>query len=286
MKAAMFELSLSAMLLSVCVSVASVTADAQTKKLRLGVEGAYPPFSELGPDGKLKGWEIEIADALCKQMKAECSLVQLSFDGMIPALQSRKIDAVIASMSITQERKRAVDFSDKYYKTPARFVVKNGVKLDISPAGLKGKRIGVQRATIFDRFLADQFKDVQVVRYAKQDEVYLDLASGRIDAALQDVVAAQEGFLKTPQGKSFGFTGPSYVDAKYFGEGAGVAFRKGDTALREDFNRAIAAIRANGAYQKIQDVYFNFDIYGAPPASSAPAAVAAPAAAPAAAAKK
>ena len=286
MKAAMFELSLSAMLLSVCVSVASVTADAQTKKLRLGVEGAYPPFSELGPDGKLKGWEIEIADALCKQMKAECSLVQLSFDGMIPALQSRKIDAVIASMSITQERKRAVDFSDKYYKTPARFVVKNGVKLDISPAGLKGKRIGVQRATIFDRFLADQFKDVQVVRYAKQDEVYLDLASGRIDAALQDVVAAQEGFLKTPQGKSFGFTGPSYVDAKYFGEGAGVAFRKGDTALREDFNRAIAAIRANGAYLKIQDAYFNFDIYGAPPAPSVPAAVATSAAAPAAAAKK
>ena len=281
MKAAMFELSLSAMLLSVCVSVASVTADAQTKKLRLGVEGAYPPFSELGPDGKLKGWEIEIADALCKQMKAECSLVQLSFDGMIPALQSRKIDAVIASMSITQERKRAVDFSDKYYKTPARFVVKNGVKLDISPAGLKGKRIGVQRATIFDRFLADQFKDVQVVRYAKQDEVYLDLASGRIDAALQDVVAAQEGFLKTPQGKSFGFTGPSYVDAKYFGEGAGVAFRKGDTALREDFNRAIAAIRANGVYQKIQGAYFSFDIYGAPPASSVSAA-----AAPAAAAKK
>jgi len=277
MKISMRNLCLPVMLLAVFVSVASVNAGAQTKKLRLGVEGAYPPFSELGPDGKLKGWEIDIANALCKEMKADCTLVQLSFDGMIPALQSRKIDAVIASMSITEERKRAVDFSDRYYKTPARFVVKNGVKLDISPAGLKGKRIGVQRATIYDRFLADQFKDVQVVRYGKQDEVYLDLASGRIDAALQDVVAAQEGFLKTPQGKNFGFVGPSYEDPKYFGEGAGAALRKGDTALREDFNRAIAAIRANGVYKKIQDAYFNFDIYGVAPAAPAAAATTAPA---------
>ncbi|MCE2724445.1 MAG: ABC transporter substrate-binding protein [Burkholderiales bacterium] len=250
----------------------SAAALAQAKKVRLGVEGAYPPFSEIDTSGKLKGFDIDMANALCSQMKVECVMVQLSFDGMIPALNSRKIDAVIASMSITDERKKAVDFSDKYYKTPARFVVKTGVKLDITPAGLKGKRIGVQRSTVFDRFLGENFKGADVVRYTKQDEVFLDLASGRIDAALQDSVAAQEGFLKTAQGKSFTFIGPSYEDPKYFGYGAGIAVRKGDNALREDFNRAIAAIRANGGYKKIQDAYFDFDVYGAPAATAAGAA--------------
>ncbi len=248
------------------LAVTATPAQAQAKKIRIGVEGAYPPFSEIDTTGKLKGFDIDIANAVCAQMKAECNLVQLSFDGMIPALQSRKIDAVIASMSITDERKKAVDFSDKYYKTPAQFVVKNGSTLDISPAGLKGKRIGVQRSTTHDRFVGDNFKSADIVRYTKQDEVFLDLAAGRVDAALLDMIAAQIGFLKTPQGKNFRFVGPVYEDPKYFGVGAGIAIRKGDNALREELNRAIAAIRANGTYKKIQDVYFDFDVYGAPPA--------------------
>jgi arginine/ornithine transport system substrate-binding protein len=262
----------------VCVSG---NADAQPKKLRIGVEGAYPPFSEIDASGKLKGFDIDIANALCVELKAECTLVQLSFDGMIPALNSRKIDAVIASMSITEERRKAVEFSDKYYKTPARMVIKTGSKLEISPAGLKGKRIGVQRSTTHDRFVGDTFKDATIVRYGKQDEVFLDLASGRLDAALLDMIAAQTGFLKTPQGKGFGFIGPVYDEPKYFGVGAGVAVRKNDTSLREDINRAIVAIRANGVYKKIQDVYFDFDVYGTPvslPAAKTTPAPAAPAA--------
>jgi arginine/ornithine transport system substrate-binding protein len=253
---------------ALCLSVAGV-GHAQTKKIRLGVEGAYPPFSEIDTSGKLKGFDIDIANALCAQLKAECTMVQLSFDGMIPALQSRKIDAVIASMSITDERKKAVDFTDKYYKTPAQFVVKKGVALDISTAGLKGKRVGVQRSTTHDRFVGDNFKSADVVRYTKQDEVFLDLAAGRVDAALLDMIAAQVGFLKTPQGKNFTFVGPVYEDPKYFGVGAGIAVRKGDNALREDLNRAIAGIRGNGVYKKIQDVYFDFDVYGAAPAAAA-----------------
>jgi arginine/ornithine transport system substrate-binding protein len=220
----------------------------------------------------LKGFDIDIANALCAQMKVECVMVQLSFDGMIPALNSRKIDAVIASMSITDERKKAVDFTDKYYKTPAQFVVKKGSTLEITPAGLKGKRVGVQRSTTHDRFVGDNFKSADIVRYTKQDEVFLDLASGRVDAAVLDMIAAQVGFLKTPQGKNFNFVGPVYDDPKYFGVGAGIALRKGDNALREDFNKAIVAIRANGVYKKIQDVYFDFDVYGAPAATAAAAA--------------
>ncbi len=231
-------------------------------KIRIGVEGAYPPFSSVGPDGKLKGFDIDIANALCAQMKAQCTMVQQDFDGMIPALQAKKFDIIIASLSITPERLKSVDFSDKYYKTPARFVAKAGSTLDVSAAGLKGKRVGVQRATIHDRYATEQFAGAEVVRYAKQDEVFLDLAAGRLDGTLVDSVAADEGFLKTPAGKGFGFVGPVFTDETYFGVGAGIAMRKGDTAMRDRLNAAIKAIRGNGVYKKIQDTYFTFDVYG------------------------
>jgi arginine/ornithine transport system substrate-binding protein len=232
------------------------------KKIRLGVEGAYPPFSSIAPDGKLVGFDIDIANALCAEMKAECTLVQQDFDGMIPGLMARKFDAVVASMSITDERKKSVDFTDKYYQTPARLVLKKGATLTLTPEGLKGKRIGVQRTTVHDRFATDTFKGAEIVRYAKQDDVFLDLAAGRIQATLVDSVAADSGFLKTPKGKEFAFFGPTYDDTKYFGVGAGIAIRKQDAALRDKFNAAIKAIRANGTYKKIQDKHFDFDVYG------------------------
>lgn len=232
------------------------------KKIRIGVEGAYPPFSEVGPDGKLKGFDIDMANALCAEMKAECTLVQQEWDGMIPALNARKFDAIIASMSATEERRKSVNFSDKYYNTPARLVAKAGAGLQPTAEGLKGKKIGVQRATIHDRFVTDQFKQSQIVRYAKADEVYLDLAAGRIDVAMGDSVAIDGGFLKTPAGKGFAFFGPDYNDEKYFGTGSSIAVRKSDEALAQKFNAAIKAIRANGTYKKIQDKYFDFDVYG------------------------
>jgi arginine/ornithine transport system substrate-binding protein len=257
------------LLLAACFPIAALAGAASSGalaadalKIRIGVEGAYPPFSSVGPDGKLKGFDIDIANALCAEMKAQCTLVQQDFDGMIPALQARKFDIIIASLSITPERRKVVDFSDKYYKTPARFVTRAGNGLEVSPAGLKGKRIGVQRSTIHDRFATDQFKQSEIVRYAKQDEVFLDLAAGRIDGTLVDSVAADEGFLKQPAGKGFAFAGPVYTDETYFGTGAGIAMRQGDTAMRERLNAAIKAIRANGVYKKIQDSYFSFDVYG------------------------
>ncbi|MGA0609133.1 ABC transporter substrate-binding protein [Caldimonas sp. KR1-144] len=241
-------------------------ADGPTR-LRIGVEGAYPPFSEVGPDGKLKGFDIDIANALCARMKAQCSLVQQDFDGMIPALAARKFDAIIASMSITPERQKQVLFTDKYYQTPARLVAKAGAGFETTPAGLKGKRIGVQRSTIHDRYATDKFIGAEIVRYTKQDEVYLDLAAGRIDAALADSIATEVGLLKTPQGKGFAFFGPLYTEPSYFGIGAGIALRKSDTALAARFNDALRAIRADGTYQKIAERYFNFDVYGDPPAT-------------------
>jgi lysine-arginine-ornithine-binding protein len=185
------------------------------------------------------------------------------WDGIIPGLNAKKYDAIIASMSITDERKKVVDFTDRYYKTPARFVRKMGSKVEITDAGLKGKKVGVQRATIHENFLKDKYgKVVEVRSYATQDEANLDMAAGRIDLLLADSVVLSEGFLKTPDGKAFEFVGPDFTDKKWFGDGAGIALRKGDKELREAINKAIAQIRADGTYKKINDKYFAFDVYG------------------------
>ncbi len=237
------------------------------KKVRIGVEGAYPPFSSTTADGKLVGFDIDIAMALCKAMGAECTLVPQDWDGIIPALLARKYDAIIASMSITEERKKKVAFTNKYYNTPAKFVAKKGTVKDFDRSGLAaataGKKIGVQRATIHDNFITSEGGEgVVVKRYATQDEAYLDLAAGRVDMLLADSVAMSDGFLKKPEGKDYEFVGPDLTEKKYFGEGVGVAIRKKDTDLIELFNKAIVQIRSDGTYKKIQDKYFDFNVYG------------------------
>ena len=231
-------------------------------KIRIGVEGAYPPFSSVEKDGTLKGFDIDIAMALCEEIGAECVLVPQDWDGIIPALMARKYDAIIASMSITEERKKKVAFSDKYYNTPAKFARKKGSGIAISKAGMKGKTVGVQRATIHDNFITGEFGDsVEIKRYGTQDEAYLDAISGRVDLLLADSIAMEAGFLKTDQGKGWEFVGPGYSDPKYFGVGAGIAVRKSDGELAKLFSLAIKVIRSNGVYHMINGKYFAFDVY-------------------------
>jgi len=233
------------------------------KKVRIGVEGAYPPFSYVTPEGELAGFDIDIAKALVAAMGAEVELVAQDWDGIIPALLAKKYDAIIASMSITEERKKKVAFTNKYYNTPAKFVCKKGAMTEFSKEAIKGKKVGVQRATIHDNYLTDNYgKDVEVVRYGTQDEAYLDLVAGRVDLLLADSVALSDGFLKKPEGQDFQFIGPDLTDKKWFGDGAGIAIRKGDKDLAELFNKAIDQIRADGTYKKIQDKYFDFNVYG------------------------
>ena len=223
------------------------------------------PAVQLGRarTAQLVGFDIDIAKALCAEMKVECTLVPQDWDGIIPALLAKKYDAIVASMSITEERKQKVDFTKKYYQTPARFVAKKGAGIEITKEGLAGKKVGVQRATTHDSFLTDNFGDaVEVVRYATQDEANLDLVAGRVDLLLADSVALSEGLLKTEQGKDFEFVGPAYSDEKWFGQGVGIAIRKSDTDLRDKLNAAIDAIRANGTWDKIAAKYFDFDVYG------------------------
>lgn len=245
------------------VALAGVADAKEWTKIRIGVEGAYPPFSMVSPEGELQGFDIDIAKALCEEMKVECTLVQQDWDGIIPALLVRKYDAIVASMSITEERKQKVDFTNKYYHTPARFVARKGAGIEISQEGLTGKKVGVQRATIHDSFLTDNFGDVvEVVRYGTQDEANLDLVAGRVDMLLADSIALRDSVLQGENGDEFEFVGPPYNDPKWFGEGAGIALRKDEPELKEMFNKAIDAIRANGKYDEIAQKYFDFDVYG------------------------
>ncbi len=238
-------------------------------KVRFATEGAYPPFNMVGTDGSVQGFDVDLANALCEEMKAECTWVKQEWDGMIPALMSRKFDAISASMSITAERKKKVDFTDKYYTTPLALVAKKGAALTPDIESLKGRRIGVQRGTVADNFATRFWADngVELVRYAKQEEAYLDLASGRIDASWVDALEADGGFLVKPAGADYAFAGSMIYgrnaeERAVIGEGVGIAVRKQDKALKDKLNKALAAVRGNGTYDRIRAKYFAYDIYG------------------------
>jgi arginine/ornithine transport system substrate-binding protein len=241
-----------------------LTMAEEAKPLRIGIEAAYPPFAFKTPEGAISGFDYDIGVALCEEMKVECKWIEQEFDGLIPALKVRKFDAVLSSMSITEERLKSVDFTGKYYHTPAKLAMKAGTVLNDPLVDLKGKKVGVQRASIYDRYATDVFAPagVEVVRYSSQNEIFLDMNSGRLDATLADVVNIDDGFIKTDAGKGFALIGPDYNDTKYFGEGAGIAVRKGDKALADKISAAILAIRANGKYKEVQDKYFDFNVYG------------------------
>ena len=165
------------------------------KTIRVGVEGAYPPFSFVTPDGRLDGFDIDIAKAVVKAAGAKIVLVAQDWDGIIPALLARKYDCIIASMSITEERKKKVAFTHKYYQTPAKFVVRKGTMKEFSRAALKGKSIGVQRATIHDKYLTDNYgNDVKVKGYGSQDEVILIFRQEGLTCFLLTVSQLQRDF--------------------------------------------------------------------------------------------
>lgn len=251
-------LVLCALILTVAVAQAK-----DWKKVRVAVEGAYPPFSQVAPDGTVFGFDVDIAVALCEAMGAEPVLVTQAWDGMIPGLIARKYDTIIASMSITEERLEKVDFSNKYYQTPAKFMIKKGLIPEFTIDAIKGKTVGVQRETVHDKYLTEIYgKDVEIKRYGSLDEAYLDVEAGRIDIVMADSVALMEGFLSKDRGNQYEFVGPDMVDPKLFGPGIGAAVRKKDTDLKNKLNAAIATIRANGTYEKIQNKYFNFNVYG------------------------
>lgn len=242
------------------LTLAAQAAYAETVRVGVAAE-PYPPFTEPDAAGNWTGWEIEFMNAVCAEAKLDCVVTPVSWDGIIPALTTNKIDAIIGSMSITEERMKTIDFSDKYYNTPSVIATAKGSGITPDAAGLKGKIVGVQVSTIHQDYVTAHFGDVaaEIKEYQTQDEANQDLAAGRVDAIMADSLAV-DAFVKSDT--CCEIVGAVADDPAILGAGVGIGLRKGDDELRGKFNKAIAAIRENGTYAEFSKAYFDFDIYG------------------------
>ena len=247
-------------LLAAAILLAAGSAQAQ---VRIGVAAEpYPPFASPDAGGNWVGWEIEIIDAICTAAALDCVITPTAWDGIIPALVSGRIDAIMASMSITEDRLQTIDFSEPYYNTPTVIVGQRSMQMDATPEGLAGMVLGVQVSTIHQTYAQAYFEGATEIRtYQTQDEANQDLASGRIDATQADSLA-MEAFLASDAGACCEIKGTVAMDEAILGRGVGAGVRKGDDELREAINRGIAAILADGTYDAITARYFETSIYG------------------------
>jgi arginine/ornithine transport system substrate-binding protein len=249
-------------------AAAPAEAPSQFPEIRVAIDPTYKPFTYKTDSGEPAGFDVDVAKALCDELKSKCVFVEQAWDGMIPGLQAKKYDAIISSMSITEERKQAVDFTGKYYNTPSCVVVKAALNLNADAANFKGKKIGVLKASTQEKYAMGELQPVgaTIVAYDAQDQVYLDIKSGRLDGTVADVVEVNGGFLSTPDGKDYACAGariPVEFDAKYFGAGAGIAVRKEDTALRDALDAGIKAIRDSGKWKELAEKHVpGVDIWG------------------------
>lgn len=243
---------------------ASAIAFAKAEEVKVGFSPeAYPPFYSADASGNWTGWEVDIVNAICAEAKVDCVMTPIPWDGLIPALNSKKIDAIMNSMSITAKRMEEIDFSNKYYNTPTAIIGPKGEQFGASPADIKGKILGVQVSTVHAEYAKKHFAEAaEIKEYQTQDEANQDLAAGRIDATQADSIAL-DAFLKSEQGMACcDMKGNVAEDLEILGPGVGAGVRKDDTELKEKINAAIKAIRDNGKYQEITKKYFDFDIYG------------------------
>lgn len=248
-------------LIALIITFSAGLASAETVRVAFGAE-PYPPFTSPDASGKWVGWEIEMIELVCKEAKLDCELAPTMWDGIIPALMSKKVDMIMGSLSITEAREKKVDFSDAYFKPNAVVVGTKNMKFEPTPEGLKGKLVGVQTATTHAAYAEKYFKDSKLKQYQTQDEINQDLVSGRIDATQADAPAMTE-FMESKEGIACcEIKGEVAYDAAILGRGVGVAVRKGDDALREKINAAIKATRASGEYQKLSMKYFGMDVFG------------------------
>ena len=225
------------------------TATEAPLNIKIATESSYKPFSYTDADGKLIGYEIELVDALCAQMKAECEVISQDWDGLIPGLNAQKFDAAIAGMSITPERKEVVDFSDPYFHSGIILIGKKGD--DISIDSLKGQPIASQRSTVSSQYLQDEHADADIKLYDTQDNAYLDLTSGRVRGMMSDKVTGTD-WLKTEAGSGYEIKGQEISSDD---DAMGIAFRKGDPLVAK-FNAALAELKDNGTYDQITGSYF------------------------------
>lgn len=248
--------------LAAAAIAATLTTTASAETLRLGTEGAYPPFNYTESDGTIAGFDVDIGLELCKRIGVECEVVAQDWDGIIPGLLAKKYDFIIASMFITEERKKQVDFTDPYYLAAMTHVVPKGSDItEFTSESLAGKVIGAQSSTTQADYAEATYADSDVRLYPTQDEVNLDMTSGRIDLQVGDMLPMLDWTTKSDDGGCCELAGEPITDPAFVGEGVGIAIRQEDDELREKLNGALAEIREDGTYQTINDKYFDIDVY-------------------------
>ncbi|MBN9063263.1 MAG: hypothetical protein BGP06_10145 [Rhizobiales bacterium 65-9] len=245
------------------VAVGAIGAHAQQKEwkeIRIGTEGAYPPFNNLNARKELEGFEIDYMNALCDKMKVKCTWVVQDWDGIIPALLAGKYDVIVAGMNATDERKKRVDFTTVYTRTPiAVIAAKSVASADFSPAALKGKAIGTQGSTIHANYLEKYYKDSTIRLYPTQEEANLDLENGRLDYVVADKMSLDD-FLNNKGKDCCKEVGLIERDPAIHGPGTAMAVRKEDTALRDMISKAIEESLKDGSFEKVRVKWFKFAI--------------------------
>lgn len=236
--------------LATMLATASFSANA-ADKISFGSSATYPPFESLDASNQIVGFDMDLAKALCKQMQAECTFTNHAFDSLIPSLKFRKYDAVISGMDITPERSKQVAFTDPYYANSAVVIAKKGAFTSL--ADLKGKRIGMENGTTHQKYLQDKHPEIKTVSYDSYQNAIIDLKNGRIDGVFGDTAVVNEWLKTNPQ---LGTVGEHVTDPQYFGTGLGIAVRPENQALLKKLNAALAAIKADGTLQKINDQWF------------------------------
>ncbi|KGD73527.1 arginine ABC transporter substrate-binding protein [Tatumella morbirosei] len=229
---------------------ASLSASAATT-LHFATEASYPPFEFIGTDNKIQGFDVDLANAICKKIDATCVFSNQSFDSLIPGLKFRRYDAVMAGMDITPDREKQVLFTQAYYDNSALFIAQKGKFTDI--ASLKGLRVGVQNGTTHQKYLTDKHPEITMVPYDSYQNAMLDLQNGRLNAVFGDTAVVNEWLKKDPK---LGAVGNKVTDKDYFGTGLGIAVRQGNTALQKSLNDGLTAVKADGEYQKIYHKWF------------------------------
>ncbi|NWN81700.1 MAG: transporter substrate-binding domain-containing protein [Halomonas sp.] len=234
------------------------TASAEIDDIRIGVDVPYEPMEYRTPAGELTGFDIDLGNALCAEIGIDCEWVVQGWDGIIPGLMARKYDAIMSSMTINEQRREQVLFSEPYITPPSAWFAPADVELGtLSEETLEGMTIGVQRGTLQDNYATDMYGDVaDVNRYATADDMVLDMDSGRLDAVFLDFPIGKSTLLDSDAG-DYKVVGEMITEPKeYFGEGFGMAFRQRDQELAEAFNEALAELKENGTYDEIHAEYF------------------------------
>ncbi|EJY0881630.1 arginine ABC transporter substrate-binding protein [Vibrio cholerae] len=237
-------------LLASLIGLVSASAAAQ-QEIKFVMEATYAPFEYMDENNQIQGFDVDLANALCKQLEAKCSFHNQAFDSLIPALKFKRYDAAISAMDITEARLEQVNFSNPYYDNSAAFVSLAGKVAD--QATLKGKRVGVQNGTTHQSFLLEQRSDVVAVPYSSYQDAFIDMKNGRIDSVFGDTAVVAEWFKGD---NKLEYVGERVTNPQYFGNGFGIAVNKDNQALLDQLNAALEAVKENGEYAGIFNKYF------------------------------